>query len=206
MVEQAINDFLMLFATIHPIGALALFVSLTFNLSAGERRATAFRAVLYAGSILIAFLLLGQLLLSGLGVRLVSFQLAGGVILFLLGLQMVFGTGVAAQRDEREPDRDPTIFPLALPAIAGPGSIMAIVLLTDNHRQSLLEQAVTGVMLVVVLLITLLVLLFATPIHRVLGHSGVNLLSRVMGLILAALAAEQIVAGLELVIQQLQGT
>ena len=205
MVEQAINDFLMLFATIHPIGALALFVSLTFNLSAGERRATAFRAVLYAGSILIAFLILGQLLLSGLGVRLVSFQLAGGVILFLLGLQMVFGTGVATQRDEREPGRDPTIFPLALPAIAGPGSIMAIVLLTDNHRQSLLEQAVTGVMLVVVLLITLLVLLFATPIHRVLGHSGVNLLSRVMGLILAALAAEQIVAGLELVIQQLQG-
>ena len=112
---------------------------------------------------------------------------------------------MAAQRDEWEPDRDPTIFPLALPAIAGPGSIMAIVLLTDNHRQSLLEQAVTGVMLVVVLLITLLVLLFATPIHRVLGQSGVNLLSRVMGLILAALAAEQIVAGLEVVIHQLQG-
>ena len=113
MVEQTIRDFLMLFVTIHPIGALALFVSLTSNLSAKERRTAAFRAVLYAGCILIAFLVLGQLLLSGLGIRLVSFQLAGGIILFLLGLQMVFGTGVAAQRDKQEPARDPTIFPLA---------------------------------------------------------------------------------------------
>ena len=201
MLEQAVRDFLMLFITIEPIGALALFVALTAGLSAAERRKTAIRATLYSAGILLAFLVLGQLLLSGLGIRLVSFQLAGGIVLFLLAIQMVFGTGVAAPGGETEPGHDLAVFPIAVPNIAGPGAIAAIVVLTDNHRHSIPEQLLTAAMLLTVLLLTLVLLLLANPIHRALGRAGSNLVVRVMGLILAALAAELVVAGLEEVLR-----
>jgi len=196
MLEQAVRDFLMLFATIDPIGTLALFVPLTMRLDATARRRMASRAVIYAGLVLLAFLVAGQVILSALGVRLASFQLAGGVILFLLGLQMVFGTGVAG--GSPEPDHDIAVFPLALPSIASPGSIMAVVLLTDNHRQSVPQQAVTAAVLILVLMLTAALLLVAQPLHRALGRTGENVLVRVMGLILAALATEQVVAAIEL--------
>src|SRR5438067_6361935 len=172
MVEQAIRDFLMLFVTIDPIGTLALFVPITANVHAPARRRVALRAVSYAGIVLLGFLVAGQVILAGLGVRLVSFQLAGGVILFLLGVQMVFGTGVASGAPE--PHHDVAIFPLALPSIASPGSIMAIALLTDNHRQSIGQQAVTAVVLLVVLLATAVVRLLAGPSRRVRGRTGAS--------------------------------
>ena len=160
----------------------------------------AFRAVLYSAGILLAFLIGGQLLLSGLGIRLASFQLAGGVILFLLAVQMIFGTGVADETAEPEPGHDMAVFPIAVPNIAGPGAIAAIVVLTDNNRASIPEQALTAAMLGLVLLVTLILLLLANPIHRMLGRAGASLVVRVMGLILAALAAEQVVAGVETVL------
>jgi multiple antibiotic resistance protein len=187
----------MLLVTIDPIGTLALFVPLTSKFQQDEKTRIARRAVVYAGLVLLGFLIAGQLMLSGIGVRLVSFQLAGGVILFLFGLQMIFGSGVASAHAAAEPDHDLAVFPLALPTIASPGSIMAIVLLTDNHRQSIAQQALTGGVLIVVLAITLVVLLLAGPIYHVLGSTGSNLLIRVMGLLLAALATEQVVAGIE---------
>jgi multiple antibiotic resistance protein len=202
MSDQAIRDFLMLFVTIDPIGTLSLFVPLTAHLTPPERRGLALRSVVYGGGVLMAFLVLGELLLTGLGVRLVSFQLAGGVILFLVGLQMIFGTGVAAQRSAPEPGHDLAVFPLALPSIAGPGSIMAVVLLTENHGHSILEQALTAGVLVVVLGLTFLVLWAAEILHRLLGRTGASVIVRVMGLILAALATEQVVAGIEAVLRQ----
>lgn len=201
MLQQAFRDFLMLLVTIEPIGALALFVSLTAHLSAAERRRTAVRAVLYAAVVMVTFLIAGELLLVGLGIRLVSFQMAGGAVLFLLALQMVFGTGLAAPSSEPEPGHDIAIFPIALPAIAGPGAIMAIVLLTDNHRHSLPEQALTFGVLLVVLAITFVMLLLSTPILGFLGRTGASLLVRVMGLLLAALATEQILQVLEVVLK-----
>jgi multiple antibiotic resistance protein len=194
MIRQAIRDFLMLLVTVDPIGTLAIFVPITANLSQREKNKIARRAVLIAGIVLTAFLVAGELLLSGIGVRLVSFQLAGGVILFLFGLQMVFGT---IGSEAPEPDHDVAIFPLALPVIANPGSILAVVLLTDNHRHSIAQQAMTAGVLIVVLAITLVTLLLAQPLYRVLRSTGSNVLIRVMGLVLAALAAEQIVAGIE---------
>jgi multiple antibiotic resistance protein len=147
--------------------------------------------------VLLGFLVAGQVLLAALGVRLASFQLAGGAILFLLGLQMVFGTGVASGTPE--PDHDVAVFPLAMPSIASPGSIMAVVLLTDNHRHSIAQQAVTALILLLVLVVTAIVLLLAHPIDRLLGRTGESVLIRIMGLLLAALAAEQIVAAVELI-------
>jgi len=194
VIEQAVRDFLMLLVTIDPIGTLAIFVPVTAALSQEEKMRVARRSVIYGGLVLIGFLIAGELLLSGIGVRLVSFQLAGGVILFLFGLQMIFGK---VTPEGSEPGHDVAVFPLAMPVIANPGSILAVVLLTDNHRHSIAQQAMTGAVLIVVLLITLVTLLLAAPIHRVLGSTGSNVLVRVMGLLLAALAAEQIVAGVE---------
>lgn len=187
----------MMLVTIDPIGTVGLFVPLTTALSVAQRRAVARKAVLVAGVVLLAFLIAGEIVLAHLGIRLVSFQLAGGVILFLFGLQMVFGTGVAAERAAAEAGHDIAVFPLAMPAIASPGAITAVVLLTDNHRHSLAEQEVTEVVVAIVLVITLVLLYAANFIHRILGSTGANVLIRVLGLILAALAAEQIVAGIE---------
>ena len=131
MLEQALRDFLMLFVTVDPIATLALFVPMTAGVDVRMRRRIAIRAVVVAAVVLMGFLIAGQIILAGLGVRLVSFQLAGGAILFLLGVQMVFGTGVAAGFPDA--DHDIAVFPLALPSVASPGSIMAVVLLTDNH-------------------------------------------------------------------------
>ncbi len=188
-MEKALADLMILLATIDPIGTLAMFVGLTARATARQRAAIAVRAVGFAGLVLLAFLVLGQLLLQGLGIRLESFQLAGGLIFLLFGIQMVFGPGGHAAP---EPDHDVAIFPLAVPSIASPGSILAVVVLTDNNRFAFREQAVTAGLLVLVLALTLGGLLLAAPIHRVLGRAGANLLVRVLGLILASLAIEML--------------
>lgn len=197
MLRQIGRDFLMLLVTIDPIGTVALFVPLTATATAIERARIARKSVIVAGAVLLAFLVAGEFLLSELGIRLVSFQVAGGIILFLFGLQMVFGTGVMKEGAHAEPGHDIAVFPLALPGIANPGAIMAVVLLTDNHRQSLVQQVVTAGVLVVVLLLTLVSMLLSERIHKLLGSTGANVLIRVMGLVLAALATEQIATGLD---------
>jgi len=197
MLRQIGRDFLMLLVTIDPIGTVALFVPLTATATAAERARTARKSVVVAGSVLLAFLVAGEFLLSELGIRLVSFQVAGGIILFLFGLQMVFGTGVVAEKAHAEPGHDIAVFPLALPGIANPGAIMAVVLLTDNHRQSIAQQAITAGVLMVVLLLTLAALSLSRRINQLLGSTGANVLIRVMGLILAALATEQIAIGVD---------
>jgi multiple antibiotic resistance protein len=195
-VAHALRDFLMLFVTIDPIGTLSLFVPLTATTPPAQRPRVALRSVLYGGGILITFLVAGQIVLNGLGVRLESFQIAGGVILFLLGLQMVFGTGIAASGAAPEAGYDVAVFPLAIPSIASPGAITAVVVLTDNDRFSLLHQVETGVVLLAVLGITYGVLRLANPIHGVIGDTGATVMVRVMGLLLAALAAEELLESL----------
>ena len=113
---------------------------------------------------------------------------------------MVFGTVIPPNEKDSEPDHDPAIFPIAIPSIASPGSIMAVVLLTDNNIQSYADQGITALMLLLVLLITLLILKLANPIHRFIGNAGSNIMIRVMGLILAALATQQIIEGITKII------
>lgn len=201
MLQQILRDFLMLLVTIDPIGTVALFVPLSAPLTAAERARTAWKAVIVAGCVLVGFLVAGELLLSELGIRLASFQVAGGIILFLFGLQMVFGTGVMTERAEPEAGHDIAVFPLALPSIANPGAIMAVVLLTDNHRHSIAQQAVTAGVLLIVLGMTLLALSASRPITQLLGSTGANVLIRVMGLLLSALATEQVATGVQSLLQ-----
>jgi len=194
LLEKYIQDALILWATIDPVGTLAIFVAHTGHLSDAERRRVAIRVVLYAGSVLVGAILLGQLILTGMGIRLVSFQVAGGAILFLFGLQMIFGSSNTRMRPE--PDHDVAVFPLAIPATATPGAILAVILLTDNHQFSVAVQAGTTGVTVGILLVTLVLLLNSNRIIGVIGMNGAAILTKVMGMILAALSVELVMEAL----------
>jgi multiple antibiotic resistance protein len=187
MTEKFLRDALMLGATIDPLGTLALFVAVTRNLPPESKRSAALKAVIYSGAILIASVIVGQVILTAMHIRLLSLQVAGGLILFLLGLKMVFGGHFETQP---EAGHDVAVFPLAVPAIANPGSIMACVLLTDNNVYPIATQMGTTAILIGILALTYVLLRLSGPIHRFTGVTGAAILTRVMGMILCALSVE----------------
>ena len=183
------KDFATIWTTIDPIGNVAIFAGLTASLTRTERRRTALRATVYAAVILVVAVVAGQIILDAIGIHLHSLKVAGGIILFLFGLQMLFGR-LDAEAGAPEPGRDLAVFPLAVPSIAGPGAMMAVILLTDNDVYTVAEQAQNGVVLLVVLLLTYILLLFSDAILRIIGRQGAAVLVRVMGIILCSLAVE----------------
>jgi multiple antibiotic resistance protein len=198
MTEKFIRDALILWTTIDPIGTLAIFTAITSKLDAKQRKKTAWKAIVYSAAILLGAIVIGQVLLSAMGIRLLSLQVAGGVILFLFGLQMVFGNGFTNTPTIEEPGHDIAVFPLAVPSIATPGAILAVILLTDNHLYSIPIQATTAAILMGILAVTLICMLAATPILKVIGMNGASILVRVMGMILAALSTEFVMEALRI--------
>lgn len=201
------KDFATLFTTINPIATLALFAGLTASMSRAERHWTALRACIYATIILVAAMTVGQLILDAIGIHLHSLKVAGGIILFLFGLQMLFGKmdekpgsspAASAQGSGAplEEGRDLAVFPLAVPCIAGGGAIMAAIVLTDDDVYTVPERIETGIVMLVVLFLTYLLLLFSDAILRVIGKQGASVLVRVMGLILCSLAVEIVLTAL----------
>ncbi len=188
MFDKAVQDALILWATIDPIGTLAIFSALTAGMSVTQRRKTATRAVLYAGGVLIGSLVIGQVLLTAMGISLLSFQLGGGIILFLFGLQMIFTEN--DQSSGKEPDHNVAIFPIAIPATATPGAILAVILLTDNQIYPIAQQLMTGLIVVATLAITWVMMFFSDRILAVIGSGGASLLTKIMGIILAALSVQ----------------
>jgi len=188
------KDFATIWTTIDPIGNVAIFAGLTAALTRSERHRTALRAVLYATVILVVAVVAGQIILDAIGIRMHSLKVAGGIILFLFALKMLFGG--LDKPGSPEAGRDLAVFPLAVPSIAGPGAIMAVIVLTDNDVYTVPEQAETGVVLLVVLLITYIFLRFSDFILRVIGQQGAAVLVRVMGIILASLAVEIVMTAL----------
>jgi len=183
------KDFATIWTTVDPIGNVAIFAGLTASLTRADRRRTALRATVYAAVILVVAVVAGQIILDAIGIHLHSLKVAGGIILFLFGLQMLFGR-LDAEAGAPEPGRDLAVFPLAVPSIAGPGAMMAVILLTDNDVYTVAEQAQTGVVLLLVLLLTYILLLFSDAILRIIGRQGAAILVRVMGIILCSLAVE----------------
>lgn len=188
MIDKVLHDFLIIWATIDPIGTMALFAGLTANLTDKELRRTAYKTIIYAALILIGAIAIGQLLLGAMGINLLAFQVAGGVILFLFGLQMIFSEKLPDKTGE--PLHDISVFPLAIPATASPGAILAVILITDNNIYSIQEQLITAGTMLVVIVVTLVLLLFSGRIIRIIGNGGASLLTRIMGMILAALSVE----------------
>ncbi|MFC7399550.1 MarC family protein [Chelatococcus sp. GCM10030263] len=187
-----------LWAVLDPIGHLPLFIGVTTALDAREKRRAAVIAILIAFGILVFFALAGQLLLQAMGISLLSFQIAGGIILFLFAITMVLGetkhgTGPASSG---QTVMDIAVYPLATPIIAGPGAMLTIVLLTDNNRFSMGHQAMTLAALVAVLAGMLAIFLLGSIVQRLIGTGGANVLRRTMGLILAALAVNLVLNAL----------
>jgi len=192
------KDFATIWTTIDPIGNVAIFAGVTAALTRAERHRTALFGVIYASIILVAAGTVGQVILDAIGIHMHSLKVAGGIILFLFGVRMLFGQLDTKTEKSPSPEegRDLAVFPIAVPAIAGPGAMMAVIVLTDNDVYTVPERLQTGVVLVVVLLITYLLLLFSDAILRVIGRQGASVLVRVMGLILCSLAVEIVLTAL----------
>jgi multiple antibiotic resistance protein len=197
--NQIVTQFLTLWAMLDPIGHLPLFLGATGDLPPQARRRAAILAVVFAFFILLFFGIVGQFLLHAMGISLLSFQIAGGIILLVFSLSMVLGNPPTAAQSPADPQTDPlgvAIYPLATPIIAGPGSMLAIILLTDNNRFTISEQAVTLGALAIVLSLMLIVFLLSDIISRIIGRGGTNVLRRIMGVILAALSVNLILSAL----------
>ncbi|PJE28938.1 multiple antibiotic resistance protein [Pseudooceanicola antarcticus] len=191
MTVTLFEQFVVLWVVIDPIGTIPVFVAVTSKYGPKARRKIAIEAALTAAGVLLFFLVVGQFLINALGISLPAFQIAGGLILFLFALTMIFGSGDSSA--ELADGQSPAIFPLGVPSLASPGAMLAIVLLTDNSRFSVPEQAVTGAVMLGVLLCALVLMLAAGPILRVIRPSGAAIVSRVMGMILAAVATDNVI-------------
>ena len=206
MIELYISSLITFFVVIDPPGCAPIYAGLSASASAEQKRAMAIRAVGVSALILFVFALFGEALLKGLGISLASFRIAGGIMLFLIALEMVF-----EKRTERREDRaakvasdpeaeDVSIFPMAMPMIAGPGSIASVMLLMSRNSGIERSLVVLGAM-VTILLLTLAALLAAGPIMRILGAKIEAVITRLLGVLLAALAVQFVLDGLSVVLR-----
>ena len=196
MFEKLFHDLVTLFVVVNPIGVVPLFLAVAGRESAAARRRIAAQAIIISAVILLVFIAIGQLVLEALGIDLASFRIAGGLVLLVIALRMVLAETETSSDTDAPLRGNVAIFPLAMPFIAGPASIMAVVLLTDNNVYTVWQQAETAVLLLLVLAFTYACLVGAELVQRLLGQTGASVVSRIMGLILAALAVQSILTGL----------
>jgi multiple antibiotic resistance protein len=201
MIELFLSAFATLFVVIDPPGCAPIYAGLTKGATLVQQRAMAIRAVLIASAILLVFALVGEALLKTLGISLNAFRIAGGIMLFLIALEMVF-----EKRQERREDRaqkvmetpeveDVSVFPMSMPMIAGPGSIATVMLLV-SRSDGPGETAVVFAALATVLILTLIALLAAGPLMRLLGAKIESVITRLLGVLLAALAILFVIDGI----------
>jgi multiple antibiotic resistance protein len=202
--DSFITDFMTLMVTIEPIGAIPVYLALTGGMNAADRHRVALMSCVIATAILLFFLVLGQILLEAIGISIAAFRLAGGLVLLTLGLRMIYGVGEndTTTQIPAKPRavKDIIVFPMATPMLAGGGAITAIVVLTDNHQYSVFQQAATAATLLLVMVLSYLTLMLASPIQRLIGETGTNVVGRIMGLILTALAMQTFISALKTVL------
>ena len=211
MLDLATHAFILLFVVIDPFGLAPIFSALTGGESEAYRFRTAIKGVMIAGGILLLFTLTGAYLLHYLNINTASFSIAGGILLFLLAMDMVLvrhtGLRMTTLREHEEAlhKTDISVFPLAIPMIAGPGALTTILLLRDAPVFSM-ETLVILCVLIVVLALALIMLLLAARITGLLGETGTNVITRVLGVILTALAVQYILNGLIVTFPTLSGS
>ena len=202
MIDLFVSAFVTLFVVIDPPGCAPIFASLTREATGPQRRLMAIRAVLIGAAILVFFASFGEQLLRALGVSLASFRISGGIMLFLIALDMVFERRTErrekrAEAIERTPEiEDISVFPMAMPMIAGPGSIASAMLWVSRAEGAVNVAVVLGA-ITAVMLMTLITLLAAGPLMRLIGARLEAMITRILGVILAALAAQFVLDGLE---------
>ena len=197
-MKEILSTVFFLFAVIDPIGSVPVYMEATKLFDKKKKRFIAIRASIVAFLVLLFFILIGQLILEAMNVSLDAFQISGGIILFLFALTMIFGDGKPASEKHLIKDyKHVTVFPVAIPSIASPGAIMAVVLMTDNHIYTIQQQAVTTGLVLVVTGITCLLLLATNHVQKRIGDYGITVISKIMGLILAAYAVQSVLSGLK---------
>ena len=200
-VEFLISALVTLLVVVDPVGLVPTFVAITHELPARSRRSVALRACLIAGAILAGSSVIGDWLLRTLSITLPAFRIAGGLLLFSIASEMVFGVRIERQSQQAEQAieervRNIAAFPLAIPLMAGPGAITATVLLAGRSEGDPLRLAILLAVIVAVLTICFAVFALATPIARLMGTTANIVLSRLLGVLLAALAVQYVVDGL----------
>lgn len=204
-----ITAFVTLFVVIDPVGLAPLFIALTRGMSAQDRRRTGLRAVAIAAGLLTLFGLAGESILHGIGISLPAFRIAGGMLLFLTALDMLFERRTERREGQTAPDggaeaggavqdhaHDPSVFPLAMPLIAGPGALATMILLAGQQGGGALHVFLVHLVMLAVLLITLMFFEISGPIARALGRTGTIVVTRLLGMLLAALSIQFIIDGL----------
>ncbi len=202
MIETASLALATFFATIGPLDVAAMFAALTASQTAQQRLSIAIRGILIGTVILLAFALIGELLLASLGISLAALRTAGGILLLLIGIDMVFArsSGGTSTTDEEESEAisktDISVFPLATPLIAGPGAMGAAILLMADQEGNVAGQAVIVASISLILLLTFVSMLLAGKIQHWLGVTGMHVITRVMGVLLSALAVQFLFDGI----------
>ncbi len=192
------NTVLLMIAVIDPLGSIPVYLEATKKFNPKHRRKIAVNASITAFLVLLFFIVVGQIILEGMDITLEAFQISGGVILFLFALTMIFGESKPeSEKNLIENYKHVMVFPVAVPSLASPGAIMAVVLLTDNHIYTLSQQLITTLLLLLVIVITCVLLLASSAIQKRIGESGIIVISKVMGLILASYAAQSILNGIK---------
>ncbi len=200
MIDSAflITAFATLFVVIDPPGLVPLFIALTRGMSAERRRAMALRACLIASFLLLVFGLAGESILGFVGISMPAFRIAGGILLFLTALDMLFERRTQRREGQQaDPDHDPSVFPLATPLIAGPGAIASMILLVGESGTGWIGTAwVVGLMLGM-MAVTYAFLLASPPLERMLGRTGTIVITRLLGMLLAALSVQFVIDGVK---------
>ena len=199
MIDTAflITAFVTMFVVIDPIGLAPLFVALTQDVPERQRRNIALRACAIGMAILIAFALFGESILTFIGISMPAFRVAGGILLFLTALDMLFERRTKRRVDQSGEDDydDPSVFPLAIPLIAGPGAIASVILLT-GQKPGLEGLALVLAITALVLGVCLALFLASSLLERALGKTGITVVTRLLGMLLAALSVQFVLDGL----------
>jgi multiple antibiotic resistance protein len=205
MLDLFLSAFVTLFVVIDPPGCAPIYAGLTSGATRAQARSMAIRASFIAGIILLIFALFGENLLAALHIELNAFRIAGGIMLFVIALDMVFEKRTQRREERAERVRatpeveDVSVFPMAMPMIAGPGSIATVMLLM-SRSEGLEQTLVVLAALLGVLVLTLLALLAAGPLMKALGKSVEAVITRLLGVLLAALAAQYVIDGIKAVL------
>lgn len=199
MIDTILTSFITFFTVIDPIGTIPVFIAVTSSVNKNDRKKIAIKAAIVAAGVLLFFIVLGELILNAIDIPLPTFQIAGGIVLFLFALSMIFGESKPeAELSHIDKKDDKAIFPLAMPSLASPGAILAAILLTENSKYSIVDQSLTALTMLAVIAIALILMVLSTKIFKLIGNSGAAIISRVMGLILSAVAVANILQGFKI--------
>jgi multiple antibiotic resistance protein len=197
-IIHLIKTILFIFAVIDPLGSVPVFLEATKNFDPKTKTKIAIRATTIAFFILLFFIVVGQFVMDAMHISLPAFQVSGGVILFLFALTMVLGEGKPEEEKHMIKDYNHvTVFPIAMPSLASPAAIMSVVILTDNNIYSIPQQMLTTLYVFLVMVVTGFILIAARRIQLRIGETGILVISKIMGLILASFAVQNILGGIK---------